>query len=99
MGWRRWELAVGQPSHALDGCIGEALCVELNGRGTLPTERVERALEDVKCEHEGERANRTRERGATTARIIAERRGGMSGQDRGLTLTTQPYIGLLPYDG
>ena len=60
---------------------------------------LERALEDVKCEHEGERANRTRERGATTARIIAERRGGMSGQDRGLTLTTQPYIGLLPYDG
>ena len=99
MGWRRWELAVEKPSHALDGSIGEAPSVALNGGGTLPTERVERALEDVRCEHEGERANRTRERGATTARIIAERRGGMNGQDRGLTLTTQPYIGLLPYDG
>ena len=52
VGWRRWELAVEQPSHALDGSIGEAPSVALNGGGTLPTERVERALEDVTCEHE-----------------------------------------------
>ena len=47
MGWRRWELAVEKPSHALDGWIGEAPCIGPNGNATLPTERVERALEDL----------------------------------------------------